>query len=53
VPRPAEWRWMAAGDGSPWFPGFRIYRQGFDGNWDKALDRLRGDLLAAHGRGTR
>ena len=48
VPRPAEWRWMTAGDESPWFPGFRIYRQGSDGNWEKALERLRGALLAAH-----
>ncbi len=27
MPCPAEWRWMAAGTSSPWFPGFRIYRQ--------------------------
>lgn len=49
VPRPVEWRWMAAGDESPWFPGFRIYRQGPDGDWEAALGRLRGDLLAAFG----
>jgi hypothetical protein len=51
VPRPVEWRWMAAGDESPWFPGFRIYRQGPDGDWETALARLRDDLLAAHGGG--
>ena len=51
VPGPVEWRWMAAGDESPWFPGFRIYRQGPDGNWEAALGRLRGDLLAAFGSG--
>jgi tetratricopeptide (TPR) repeat protein len=51
VPWPAEWRWLVAGDESPWFPGFRIYRQGPNGDWSNALERLRGDLLAAHGTG--
>jgi tetratricopeptide (TPR) repeat protein len=51
VPRPADWRWMAISDESPWFPGFRIYRRGPDGDWETALVRLRDDLLAAHGGG--
>jgi hypothetical protein len=51
VPRPVEWRWRSTGDESPWFPGFRIYRQGPDGNWEMTLERLRGDLLAAFGSG--
>ena len=46
VPQPPEWRWMAAGDESPWFPGFRVYRQGLDGDWDAALTRLAQDLQA-------
>jgi tetratricopeptide (TPR) repeat protein len=46
VPWPAEWRWMAAGDASPWFPGFRVYRQRQDGDWGEALARLRVDLAA-------
>jgi hypothetical protein len=37
---------MAAGDESPWFPGFRIYRQKPDGSWDEALSVLRADLRA-------
>jgi len=45
VPCPAEWRWMAAGT-SPWFPGFGVYRQSFDGRWDDALAALRHDLAA-------
>lgn len=49
VPWPAEWRWMATGGASPWFPGFRVYRQGLNGDWSEALGRLRGDLLAAFG----
>jgi tetratricopeptide (TPR) repeat protein len=50
VPWPAEWRWLVAGDESPWFPGFRIYRQGADGNWTAALDKLARELAAGHGQ---
>jgi len=49
VPRPTEWRWMLSGDASPWFPGFRIYRQGPDGDWGAAFERLREDLLTKFG----
>lgn len=49
VPCPAEWRWMARGNESPWFPGFRIYRQRPDGDWSQAIDKLRDDLLATFG----
>ncbi len=49
VPLPAEWRWMAAGDESPWFPGFRLYRQHFDGDWSPAFERLSEDLEAKFG----
>ena len=44
VPAPPEWRWMAEGKESPWFPGFSVYRQGYDGNWDGALRELENDL---------
>jgi ADP-heptose:LPS heptosyltransferase len=27
VPYPPEWRWMLEGEGSPWFPGFAVYRE--------------------------
>lgn len=47
VPRPVEWRWMAYGERSPWFPDFGVYRQKTDGSWGTALQRLRTDLLAA------
>lgn len=52
VPMPADWRWMAAGDESPWFPGSRIYRQSRDGDWDGALADLARDLEAVF-RGVR
>lgn len=51
VPCPPEWRWRAAGEESPWFPGFRIYRQAPDGNWDGALKRLCDDLLESTKKG--
>ncbi len=50
VPFPPEWRWMAAGDESPWFPGCRVYRQAPERTWTSALDALRADLSRArHG----
>ncbi|MGA0034329.1 MAG: hypothetical protein ACO3HA_13505, partial [Burkholderiales bacterium] len=45
IPNPAEWRWMALGDASPWFPGFSLYRQTISRDWSNAIERLRGDLL--------
>ena len=50
VPRPSEWRWLLSGDESPWFPGFPIYRQGVDGDWSAAFDRLAHDLHARFGK---
>jgi hypothetical protein len=46
VPCPPEWRWMARGRESPWFPGFKIYRQGQNGDWDAGLADLSKDLKA-------
>jgi tetratricopeptide (TPR) repeat protein len=36
---PPEWRWGIDGD-SPWFPGFRVYRQLPDGDWSRAFAAL-------------
>ena len=44
VPYPAEWRWMLEGEESPWFSGFRIYRQDQSRNWAKALQALDPDM---------
>jgi hypothetical protein len=52
VPMPAEWRWLAAGDESPWFPGTRIYRQAASGAWDDAFARLSADLISVFSRAT-
>jgi len=46
VPCPGEWRWMHAGEGSPWFPGTHTYRQTRQGDWGPALAALARDLAA-------
>jgi Flp pilus assembly protein TadD len=43
VPDPPEWRWMAEGESSPWFPRARVHRpQGAD--WSAAFAALRAAL---------
>ena len=44
VPHLEDFRCMAKGDRSPWFPGFTIYRRAADYNWDNALEQLIFDL---------
>jgi hypothetical protein len=43
---PPEWRWAREGDESPWFPGFRLYRQDATRSWEGALARLQSGLAA-------
>ncbi len=40
VPYPPDWRWMLEGGRSPWFPGFRVYRETAQLSWMEALDEL-------------
>ena len=49
VPFPPEWRWGIEGD-SPWFPGFRVYRQLPGGDWSRAFAAL---ASAGPGSGSR
>ncbi len=49
VPNPPEYRWMAEGEESPWFPGCKLYRQKVGGEWDEALAALARDLKEALG----
>jgi len=44
VPFPPEFRWMHAGRESPWFRGFRLYRQDPARAWSVALETLRLDI---------
>jgi Tfp pilus assembly protein PilF len=48
VTHPAEWRWMAEGANSPWFPGTKIYRQYHTGHWEYAFKQLQQDLLTTN-----
>jgi tetratricopeptide (TPR) repeat protein len=48
VPYPPEFRWMATGAESPWFPETRLYRQASDGGWSRALAALTADLAREH-----
>jgi len=40
VPFPPEYRWMHSGEASPWFPGFRVYRQPASLDWTQTLRAL-------------
>ena len=51
VPVNTEFRWMAQGRESPWFPGFTIYRPGVDRNWSAVLEQLRDDLVMSRASG--
>ena len=42
--RGVEFRWMADGRESPWFPGFPVYRQGPAGDWTEAMKAIRNDV---------
>ncbi len=44
MPYPADWRWLMDVDESPWFKGFKIYRQTVTRDWTEALKRLQADL---------
>jgi Flp pilus assembly protein TadD len=44
VPFPPEFRWMHAGERSPWFPQFSLYRQPPQRDWGDVLQCLRADL---------
>ena len=45
LPHPPEFRWMADGERSPWFPEFQIYRAESSG-WNAAMAKLKADLAA-------
>ncbi len=52
IPHPPEFRDMAAGETTPWHPGFRLYRQTpvagqRQGDWQDAMVELARDLTAS------
>ena len=49
VPNPPDFKWMATGRESPWFPGTCLYRESPDGGGrNDAFEELTADLIAAH-----
>jgi tetratricopeptide (TPR) repeat protein len=48
-----DWRWMASGRESPWYPTMRLFRQPTFGDWLSVFDEMAGELgaVAAGGQG--
>ena len=40
LPFSPDWRWLPAGDESPWYPTMRLFRQPEPGNWQAVFDRV-------------
>jgi tetratricopeptide (TPR) repeat protein len=41
-----DWRWMHNRRDSPWYPGHRLYRSGFDNDWGPPIDQVLRDAHA-------
>lgn len=39
-----EWRWDEEGEGTPWHPSLRLFRQERDGDWGEVVQRVAGAL---------
>ncbi|MRR49734.1 MAG: tetratricopeptide repeat protein [Rhodocyclaceae bacterium] len=40
-----DWRWLATGESSPWYPGvMRLFRQDAMGDWEPVVERVAGEL---------
>jgi len=42
--RAADWRWMSAGDTSPWYPSLRLFREPDAGGWAALIEQVREEL---------
>ena len=40
VPTVAEWRYLAAGDRMPWYPGLQLFRQSRSGEWGDVVGAI-------------
>ncbi len=40
-----DWRWLAQGETTPWYPSMRIFRQSTAGDWEGVFAKLRESLL--------
>jgi tetratricopeptide (TPR) repeat protein len=49
----ADWRWLAEGESTDWYPQARLYRQPWAADWTPVFRRLRADLeTQCHGART-
>ena len=44
LPYVGDWRWMQAGDKSPWYPTMRLFRQPKLGGWDSVCKKIGSEL---------
>ncbi|HEY2413449.1 MAG TPA: FkbM family methyltransferase [Pirellulaceae bacterium] len=42
----ADWRWLAKGDTTPWYPTMRLFRQQKIGDWPGVIEQIETALLA-------
>lgn len=40
LPKIADWRWLLAGERTPWYPSMRLFRQGADEDWPALAERV-------------
>ena len=40
----SDWRWMASGTTSPWYPSLRLFRQSVPGDWTSLIHQVREEL---------
>ncbi|HYV39898.1 MAG TPA: tetratricopeptide repeat protein [Gemmataceae bacterium] len=41
-----EWRWLLEREDIPWYPGMRLFRQRFAGDWADVFGRIAGEMKA-------
>ena len=46
IPRKPDFRWLLEGSDSAWYPTMRLYRQGQDGCWAKAIGAINTNLMS-------
>jgi ADP-heptose:LPS heptosyltransferase len=50
LPFAPDWRWLLAGDSSPWYPPMRLFRQPTTEDWQSVLQRVQRALATAFNR---
>jgi len=44
LPYACDWRWKLEGDRTPWYPSFKIIRQGEDRKWEPVIQKVLEEL---------